>query len=402
VAATRTGMRAVLAFGEFRALWLAEAVSIAGDQLAKVALALVVYARTGSALWSAVVYALSFLPALAGGLGLAQLADIYPRRTVMVVGSVLQAIFVAVMSLPGMPFAAMCVLLVGVGIAQAPALAAQNALTRDVFPDDDLFFRSQDIRGITTNTVMLLGLAGAGLLVAAVGSGTALRIDSVTFVVAALLVRYSVRVRPLPDRTQHTSWGAGLRYIRDSPRVRTLLWLSWLVGLAVVPEGLAAPLAAQLGAPKGAVGWLLAADPFGYVIGTFILSRFLSNELRQRLLGVFATASVAVLVVFVVHPSLLGALLLLAIAGATGAYQITVVATFTSWVPDGVRGSAFGVARTGLRVAQGVGVAAGGAVAQAIGSARDAIVLAGIVGIGLAVPAAVAWGRQYRMGEPGT
>lgn len=388
-------MRAVLAFGEFRALWLAEAVSIAGDQLAKVALALLVYARTGSALWSAVVYALSFLPALAGGLGLAQLADIHPRRTVMVVGALLQAVFVAVMSVPGMPFAAMCALLVGVGIAQAPALAAQNAVTRDVFTDDDLYYRSQDVRGITTNTVMLLGLAGAGLLVAAVGSGTALRIDAVTFVASALLVRFAVRVRPLPDRTEHTSWLAGLRYIRDSARVRTLLWLSWLVGLAVVPEG----LAAQLGAPKGAVGWLLAADPFGYVIGAFVLSRYLSTELRQRLLGVFATASVAVLIVFVAQPSLPAALLLLAIAGATGAYQITVVATFTSWVPDGVRGGAFGVARTGLRVAQGVGVALGGALAQAIGSARDAIVIAGSAGLLLAVPAALAWRRQYRVSD---
>jgi predicted MFS family arabinose efflux permease len=389
-------MRAVLAVGEFRALWLAEAVSIAGDQLAKVALALAVYAKTGSALWSAVVYALSFLPALAGGLGLSQLADRYPRRMIMVVGAVLQAVFVGVMSVPGMPLAAMCALLVGVGIAQAPALAAQNAITRDVFTDDDLYYRSQDIRGITTNTVMLLGLAGAGLLVVAVGSSTALLIDSVTFVLSALLVGFAVRERPLPDRSENPSWLAGLRYIRDSTRLRTLLWLSWLVGLAVVPEGLAAPLAVQLGAPKGAVGWLLAADPFGYVIGAFVLSHYLSTAMRQRLLGLFATASVAVLVVFVVRPSLAGALVLLALAGATGAYQITIGATFTSWVPNSVRGGAFGVARTGLRVAQGVGVAAGGALAQAIGSPRAAIVLAGIVGVVLAVPAAVAWSHQYR------
>jgi predicted MFS family arabinose efflux permease len=65
-----------------------------------------------------------------------------------------------------------------------------------------------------------------------------------------------------------------------------------------------------------------------------------------------------------------------------------------------VRGSAFGVARTGLRVAQGIGVAAGGALAQAIGSARDAIVLAGVLGVVLAVPAAVTWRRQYRLDPP--
>jgi MFS family permease len=396
VAATRTGMGAVLAVGEFRALWLAEAVSIAGDQLAKVALALTVYSRTGSALWSAVVYALSFLPALAGGLGLAHLADRYPRRTVMVVGSCLQAVFVAVMALPGMPLAAMCVLLVGVGVAQAPALAAQNAITRDVFPSDGPYYRSQDIRGITTNTVMLLGLAGAGLLVAAVGSSRALFIDAATFAVSAVLVRCFVAARPALTRTEHTSWLAGVRYVRGEPRLRTLLWLSWLVGLAVVPEGLAAPLARQLGAPAGAVGWLLAADPFGYVVGAFVLSRYVSTEVRQRSIGALATASVAVLVLFAMRPSLVGALVLLAAAGATGAYQITVVASFTSWVPNSVRGSAYGVARTGLRVAQGIGVAAGGALAQAIGSARDAIVIAGLVGVALAVPATVTWQRRYR------
>jgi MFS family permease len=399
VAATRTGVGVVLAVGEFRALWLAEAVSTAGDQLAKVVLALVVYHRTGSALWSAVVYALSFLPALAGGLGLAHLADRYPRRTVMVVGACLQAVLVAVMSVRSMPLAAMCVLLVGVGTAQAPASAAQNAITRDVFPDDGRYYRSQDIRGITTNTVMLLGLAGAGFLVDLVGYRTALLVDAGTFAVAALVVRLFVANRAVPVHHEPLSWSAGLRHVRSQPRLRTLLWLSWLVGLAVVPEGLAAPLAAQLGASREAVGWLLAADPFGYVVGAFLLSRYASTRTRQRLVGVLATASVAVLVVFAVPPTLVGALVLLAVAGATGAYQITVAATFTSWVPDSVRGGAFGVARTGLRVAQGVGVAVGGVLAQAIGSARGAIVVAGVLGVLLAVPAALAWHRQYR-GEP--
>ncbi len=393
-------MGAVLAVGEFRALWLAEAVSIGGDQLAKVAIALLVYSRTGSALWSAVVYALSFLPALAGGLGLAHLADRYPRRRVMVVGSLIQALCVAIMAIPGMPLAAMCVLLVGVGIAQAPALAAQNALTRDVFTQDEPYFRSQDLRGITTNTVMLIGLAGGGLLVGAVGSSTALLLDAVTFVAAAILVRWSVRARPALGQSEPTSWLAGIRYVWHNRRLRLLLALSWLVGLAVVPEGLAAPLAAQLHAPKGAVGWLLAADPLGYVIGAFILSKFVSTAMRVRLVGTLATASVAVLILFAVPTSLAFALVLLALAGALGAYQITVGASFTTWVPNAVRGSAYGVARTGLRVAQGVGVAAGGALAEALGSARGAIVMAGALGVVLAVPATLVWYQRYR-GEPG-
>jgi MFS family permease len=396
-------MAAPLALGEFRALWAAEAVSIAGDQLAKVALALLVFQRTGSALASAAVYALSFLPALAGGLGLAQLADRYPRRTVLVTGALIQAGCVGAMAIPGMPLTAMCVLLVCSGVAQAPALSAQNALTRDVIDDDGLYYRSQDLRGVTTNTVMLLGLAGAGLLVSQVGTSTALLVDALTFAAAALLVRHQVAPRPAAGGAgAGTSWHTGLTHIWRTRWLRSLLALSWLVGFAVVPEGLAAPLAAQLHAPSGAVGWLLAADPLGYVVGTFALSHYCTVEARQRLVGWFAIGSVLVLVGFAAVPALPFALLLLALAGAIGAYQVTVGATMTSWVPTEVRGGVFGVARTGLRVSQGVGVALGGVLAQAIGSAAHAIAIAGGVGVLIAVPATVAWTRRYRSdGLPG-
>ena len=53
------------------------AVSVAGDQLARVALTVLVYGRTGSAAWAAATYALTFLPALLGGVLLGGLADRY-------------------------------------------------------------------------------------------------------------------------------------------------------------------------------------------------------------------------------------------------------------------------------------------------------------------------------------
>ena len=96
------GFTAVLAVREFRALWFAEAQSIFGDQLAKVALTILVYDRTGSALWAALVYALTFLSALAGGLGLSQLADRFPRRQLMVTCTAAQAVLVGLMAIPGM------------------------------------------------------------------------------------------------------------------------------------------------------------------------------------------------------------------------------------------------------------------------------------------------------------
>src|SRR5713226_4738527 len=82
--AERATFRDVFAIGEFRALWLAQVLSVAGDQLARVALTLLVFDRTGSALLAAVTFAVSVVPAFIGGLVLSGLADRLPRRRVMI------------------------------------------------------------------------------------------------------------------------------------------------------------------------------------------------------------------------------------------------------------------------------------------------------------------------------
>lgn len=386
----------VLANREFRALWLAEAQSVAGDQLAKVAVALLVYARTQSAPWTAGAYALTYLPELVGGLLLSPVADRYPRRAVLVTSTLVQAACIGAMAVPGMPLAAMLVLLAGATAAHSPAVSAQNAVNREVFDapeDEEGFYRSQDLRGTTKNVMMLLGLAFGGVLVGLLGASTALLIDALTFAAAAVLIRVGVRARAAAGHAG-VRWSAGMRYVARTPWLRTVLALTWLVGFAVVPEGLAAPLAAELEVSDAAVGWLLAADPLGFVAGVFVLSRLFGTRARQRLLGVLAVAASGVLVVFLVQPALWLALLLLALAGLLGSYQVTAAATVTSYTPNEVRGGVIGVAQTGLRVAQGIGVAAGGAVADLLGSASAAIGVAALAGAVLAVPVTVAWARN--------
>jgi MFS family permease len=389
------GFSAVLAVPEFRALWFAEAQSVFGDQLAKVALTILVYDRTGSALLAAIVYALTFLSALAGGLGLSQLADRFPRRALMVTCTLAQAVLVGLMAIPGMPILVLCVLVFAIGLVQSPAAAAQNAVTREVFTDDELYLRSQDLRGITTNTLMLLGLAGGGVLVVAIGTSWALTIDAVTFLVSTVVVHRYVKNRRVAGG-QTDGWFDAARWVFGNSQMRALLTLSWLVGLVVIPEGLVAPLAKELGADNTAVGWLLAADPLGFVLGTYLLSRFVGAAHRVRYMGVLAMCSSATLIAFALTPHVVVAIVLLALAGAFGAYQITVSATFNSLVPNEIRGGAFGVIRTGLRVSQGVGVAIGGVMAEALDSTTTTIALAGALGVLIAIPATIAWARLNR------
>src|SRR5713226_6861332 len=82
--AERATFRDVFAVSEFRALWLAQVLSVAGDQLARVALTILVYDRTRSALLAAITFACSMFPSFIGGLTLSGLADRFSRRAVMI------------------------------------------------------------------------------------------------------------------------------------------------------------------------------------------------------------------------------------------------------------------------------------------------------------------------------
>jgi hypothetical protein len=76
----RSSYREVFAIAEFRALGTAQVLSFAGDQFAQVAIAILVYRRTHSAFLTALAYALTYLPPIAGGPLLSVLADLFPRR----------------------------------------------------------------------------------------------------------------------------------------------------------------------------------------------------------------------------------------------------------------------------------------------------------------------------------
>jgi len=97
--AERFTFRDVFAIGEFRVLWFAQLLSIAGDQLARVALTVLVFDRTHSALWTGVTYAATYLPWILG-ITIAGLADKYPRRTLMILSDLGRAALVMVMVIP--------------------------------------------------------------------------------------------------------------------------------------------------------------------------------------------------------------------------------------------------------------------------------------------------------------
>jgi MFS family permease len=397
--------RSVLAVPDFRRLWAGEALSQAGDQLARVALAVLVFQRTSSPALTALSYALTFVPTLIGGALLGWVADRVARRTVMVVCDLGRALLVAAMALPGTPLPVLYLLLVAVTLLGGPFRAAQQALLPDLL-SGDLYVSALALRGMTIQSAQLAGFACGGVLVAALTPYWALVVDALTFLASALLVRTGVRhpaaVSP-PTSSRESARGsvlAGVRVVFGDPAVRALAVLSWLAGFYVVPEGLAAPYAAAIGTGTVGVGLLMAADPAGSVIGAFVLARWIPGHLRPRLLGLLAVLAGLPLLACAAQPGLLVSLAALALSGALAqAYQTQDTASLARAVPSAGRAQVMGIVVSGLVTVQGVGVMVAGLLADLIGTPLT-IGLAGLGGIAVGVPAALSWHRATRRSTP--
>jgi MFS family permease len=380
--------RSLFAVAEFRGLWAAQLLSLLGDQLARVALTVLVYDRTGSALLTGLVYAVTMLPWLIGGPLLSGLADRHPRRTVMLSCTLISGVLIAAISLPGLPLAVLVVLLFLAVLMEPPFLSARAALLTEVLPDDRYLLAST-ASNITQQAGQVLGFAAGGIAVAVVGSRPALLVDALTFLVAAGLIFASSPRRPaaIEDQAEGTQaatgWlrrmADGARLIAGNPRLRILVGLAWLATCWVVPEGLAAPYAHRLGGNTTTIGLILAAQPLGNAVGGLVVTR-LAPPLRRRLMLPLAGLAGAALIVCALDPPLPVVLAALAVSGIGCAYQLVANFEFMQTVPNARRGQAFGLAVTGLTAGQGLGIFAGGAAAGHWNPAY-VVAAAGVVGL---------------------
>ena len=391
--------REVFANREFRALWSAQVLSYAGDQFAQVAIAILVYDRTRSPLLTAVAYALTYLPPILGGPLLSGLADVFPRRRVMIVLDLLRAALVAGMVVPAVPFGGLCALVFLVVLLGPPFSAARTALLPDVLPPGQ-FVLASSIGNITFQASQIAGFVGGAAVVAVIGPHRALAVDALSFCLSAAIVAGWVRRRPAPAqwptprRSLVVLTRDGAAYVFGRPVLRTLVLLGWLAGFAVVPEGLAAPYAHALGGGPLTVGLLMAAMPTGMIIGALLIGRLVRPATRIRLVGWMAMLSCAPLMVSLAQPPLWALLALWMLAGAGGAYQLTAAAEFVHALPAAIRGRAFGIAQSGLLAAQGLGILAAGAAAQWLGP-QTVVATAGLLGMTMAAILASAWSCQH-------
>jgi MFS family permease len=161
----RVRYRAVLANREFAALYGAQCLSLLGDQLARIAIAILVFQRTDSPLAASSTYAVSYLTYLFGGPLLAGLADRYPRLVVMVCCDLVRAPLVLLLCIEGLPMW-LVFGLVGLLGGLAPAFdSARSALQPDVLRGES-YVVGNALLNVTMQVSQVIGFVLGGTVVA--------------------------------------------------------------------------------------------------------------------------------------------------------------------------------------------------------------------------------------------
>ncbi len=348
---------------DFRQLWLGQVVSQLGDWFDTIALFALVLRLTGSGRAVGLVLVARFLPSVVLGPLSGVLADRFDRRHIMIASDVARALVVLGFLFIRTPdqlwlVYVLTVLQLGFSAFFEPARSA--ALPSIVAPRD--LVAANAISSVTWSAMLTLGAAIGGPVTDLFGTDAAFVIDSLTYLLSAVLV-WSVRLprrvpRPKRKLTLAKALGVtdtleGLRYVRSRPRVIALLLVkpAWGLGggiLTLLPVFGEKIFRLSLGAGEGgaALGMsvLYAARGVGTAIGPVLMRRFYgeTREQMQRTIGVSFVVGGVFYILFGVAESFPLALLWLAVAHMGGSVLwVFSTVLLQSNVEDEFRGRVF-------------------------------------------------------------
>jgi MFS family permease len=369
----------------YRLLWLAGLASWIGNWVLFAALPFHVLSLTGSALATGGMLIAQALPSLLLGSIAGVFVDRWDRKRVMVAADLLRGVFLLPLLLVQTADLVWLVYLVGflqecVSRFADPAFGA--ALPRVV--GRERIVEANAAQALAMNGARLVGPPLGGALLALHGLGSVVAIDSLSFVVSALLVLF-VRIpagEPVDAEAERPNvwrdWLAGLRLVAGEG------WLAALfvvVAIQVTAEGvlsLAFLVFARdmLGGGSQELGWLLSAQAVGSLAAAPVVGRIGKWLAPGSMIAFGALGLGSYWLAVLLLPRLPLAIGLMVVCGIPAlTFGIGVNALIQGGVPDAYRGRVFGALFTTMALLSLVGRG----FATLFGDALGAPVLVGVV-----------------------
>lgn len=366
-------MRRVLGLAAFRRLLIGTILNELASSIGSVALSLLVYRRTGSALGAAGFFLCSqFGPALASPLFVARL-DQRSARRVLVSIYALEAIVFAVLAWVAGRFSLVPVLVLALvdGILALTARVLARAAWTTITSAVGLLREAQALNNTSFTLAFMAGPAVGGAVVALGGTVAALLVNTGVFAAVAVVI---LATRGLPPPVAEPSPVSGrvraaLRTAWGRPVIRRLLTLQ-TVGIVFFTISVPVEVVfAQHSLHTSAAGYggLLSAWGAGAVAGSAIYARWRAASSRAMI--VLGTVALGIgFAVMAGAPSLAVALVGAAIAGAGNGIQLVAVRTaLQEATPEAWMAMVVSLNESIFQAVPGVGIILGGGIAAAAG-----------------------------------
>jgi MFS family permease len=366
----------------FRRLAISYAVNELGDWMGIVALSVLVFDRTGSALATAGLFVgTRFVPAALAPVLVAR-AEQPPPRFVLPTLYAGEAAAFAALALLASHFLLAAVLAVGAfdGALALTGRSLTRAVTVEMLASADELRSGNAILNIAFTGGAAVGPALAGLVVAGFGVQSALLLDAASFYAIAWILLTAGRLpRATPDPGRmRERLRAGFAYVRETARLRRLLLAE---GLAFVFFAAVLPIEViyakqTLGAGDAGYGLLLASWGVGMVLGSVVFATIRGAPLPHQLF--FSTLAVGAGYLGMAVAPTLGVACAAATVGGTGngVQWVATVSSVQELTAANMQARVMSLLESIGAAMPGVGFLLGGAIAAQL-SPRAAFYVAG-------------------------
>ncbi len=369
-------------------------VSQFGTWMQRTAVIWVIYTITHSAFMIGVtIFAEqfpSFLFSMLGGIA----ADRYDKFRIIKIAqiaSMIQAVLLAALVVTGhMQVWAILALSVALGVINAFDVPARQSLIHQVIADEADLPNALSLTTAMASLAQLLGPALSGIVLNAFGASVCFIVNAASFggvIISLLLMKRTANEVKLSDKKMAAEFTEGFVYIRNTPRIGTLILMLTVVSLLVLPYNTVLPVFAKVifKGDASTFGYITSFIGAGAVLCTiFIASRKAAADLRRILWGSLVLLAVG-LVGFSLARNFGLAMLFASITGFGAMAQFTICnIVVQSETSPHIRGRVIGILIMAIVGVMPVGSLLVGAVSQRIG-APVTVLCQGIIALVIAI-----------------
>ena len=373
----------------FRMLWLTWVAANTCMWMNDVAAAWLMTTLTTSPVLVALVQSASTLPVFLLGLPSGALADILDRRRYFMATQFWVAAVAVVLAFAIVSGGMTAPLLLALTFANGIGLAMRWPVFAAIVPE--LVSRPQlpaalALNGVAMNASRIVGPLLAGAIIASAGSAWVFVLNAVLSVISGLVIMRWKRTHvpsPLGREKLPSAMRVGLQFVRQSPRLRAVLWRIAVFFLHATALMALLPLVAR-GLDGGGAGMftlLLASMGAGAIVAAMFLPRLRQAMARDVLVLRGTLLQAAAMAVMAIAPNIyvaVPAMVLAGMAWITTANSLSVSAQLA--LPNWVRARGMSIFQMSIMGATALGAAVWGQVAT-VTSVHLSLALAALTGV---------------------